>query len=147
MKSKQIQEEVKGYETLYPGPWRANCVFLGPVPPWTSIFSSSKVQLYYLRAILALVSFIPAEKAWKANLVTFVSLKWVEVGIGGKVWATENILLGLMFKSISLESSVWTVERDPNISLSLCQSGQYLVTAVKLHLFKKYVLGMEGNLC
>lgn len=70
VKSKQIREEVKGSETFYPGPWRANCVFLGPVVLWTSIFSSSKVRLYYLRAILALVSLIPAEKAWKANLAT-----------------------------------------------------------------------------
>ena len=57
----------------------------------------------------------------------------------------QRILLGPVFKSISLESSVWTVERDPNISLSLCQSGQYLVTAVKLHLFKKDVVGVGGT--
>ena len=57
----------------------------------------------------------------------------------------QRILLGPMFKSISLESSVWTVERDPHISLSLCQSGQYLVTAFKLHLFKKYISRLGGT--
>lgn len=87
VKSKQIREEVKDYETLYPGPWRANCVLLGPVPLWSSIFSSSKVQLYYLRAILALVS---CRKGMESKFSHFVSLKWVEVGLGEKVWATEN---------------------------------------------------------
>lgn len=75
---------------FYPGMWRANCVFLGAIPLWASVSSTTKMRLYYLRAIPALVFSNSCEKGMESTFSHFLSLKWVEMGLGEKVWATEK---------------------------------------------------------